>query len=252
MTRGPSCQRLPQQKWGVWDSSVPNPPCFLLSAFHFPIFGHPFILIFLCVDGGERDISVEANGNKCGGGREKNGKEHGQHAGNLHRLPHRDTVDNSALCCVTPRPRINAPVILYYHSCFQASWKCLGGGHPCRARHLVETLQWVWAAQNIPPGHLPLHHRPSTTGEKGKERTYGRGNHSGISIAGVLVGWHDWNPFATICFCRCIIVVAPLAGRVCVAQTVCRQPRPRLCWAAESRPGKLLTARCVTPCPLQW
>lgn len=84
------------------------------------------------------------------------------------------------LCDAAPsvslRPRINAPVILYYHSCFQASWKCLGGGHPCRARHLVETLQWVWAAQNIPPGHLPLHHRPSTTGEKGKERTYGREN----------------------------------------------------------------------------
>lgn len=77
---------------------------------------------------------------------------------------------------VSLRPRINGLVILYYHSCFQASWKCLGGGHPCRARHLVETLQWVWTAQNIPPGHLPLHHRPSPTGEKGKERTYGREN----------------------------------------------------------------------------
>lgn len=53
---------------GVWDRSAPHThtPCFLLSAFHLPIFGHPFILIFLCVDGGERDISIEANGNKCG------------------------------------------------------------------------------------------------------------------------------------------------------------------------------------------
>lgn len=73
-------------------------------------------------------------------------------------------------------PRINVLVILYYHSCFQASWECPGGGHPCHTRHLVETLQWVWTAQNIPPGHLPLHHRPSTTGEKGKKCTYGREN----------------------------------------------------------------------------
>lgn len=92
-----------------------------------------------------------------------------------------------------------------------------------------------------------LHYR-----RNGWEAHIWKGKHSDVSFAEVLVGWYDWNPFATICFCRCIIVVAPLAGRVCVAQTVCRQPRPRLCWAAESRPGKLLAARCITPCPLQW
>lgn len=36
----------------------------------------PFIFI-VYVDGGERDSSVEKNGDKCGGGREENGKEHG-------------------------------------------------------------------------------------------------------------------------------------------------------------------------------
>lgn len=83
----------------------------LLSVTRFPfdlfLSVHPFIYFLLlpCADGGKRDISVEKNGNKCGGGREENGKEHGQHAGNLHCLPHRDTVDDSAFCCLTARHR---------------------------------------------------------------------------------------------------------------------------------------------------
>lgn len=42
------------------------------------------IVLLMCVvrfivyvDGGERDSTVEENGDKCGGGREENGKEHG-------------------------------------------------------------------------------------------------------------------------------------------------------------------------------
>lgn len=139
--------------------------------------------------------------------------------------------------------QINMLIILYFHS--QASWNCPRGGYACYSRHFVETLQWVWTAKNIPPGHLPLHHHPSTAREKGKERTGGRAKHSTFHLQRFLL-------VGIIIFCCWLIIIIPLAGRVCVAQTVCRQPRPRLCWTAESWPGKFLTARCITPCSLQW
>lgn len=63
-------------------------------------------------------------------------------------------------------------VVLYFQFHFQASWNCPGGGYPRHPRHSVETLQRVWAAENLPPGHLPVHHRPSTTREKGKGLAY--------------------------------------------------------------------------------
>lgn len=46
--------------------------------------------------------------------------------------------------------------------------------------------------------------------------------------------------------------VVPFVGGVCVAQAVSRQPRPRLCWASESWPGKLPVAGCISFCPFQW
>lgn len=65
-------------------------------------------------------------------------------------------------------------VFLHVHFHSQASWKCPGRGYTSHSRHFVETLQRVWTAENIPHGHLPVHHRPSTTREKGKENTFKR------------------------------------------------------------------------------
>lgn len=56
---------------------------------------------------------------------------------------------------------------LFVFACWQASWKCPRRDYACRTRHFVETLQRVWTAQNVPSGHVPLHHHPSTTRETG-------------------------------------------------------------------------------------
>lgn len=70
--------------------------------------------------------------------------------------------------------QVIALVILYFYFHSQASWNCPRWGYTCHTWHFVETLQWVWTAENIPPGHLPIHHRPPTTREKGKGHTYKR------------------------------------------------------------------------------
>lgn len=143
-------------------------------------------------------------------------------------------------------------VVLSSHLNSQASWNCPGGGHPCHSRHPVETLQWVWAAENVPPGHLPVHHRPSTTREKGKGLAYERWKHQAHVFHLRFTGRSGWSRSEPIVFCCWITVVAPPTGRVCVAQDVCRQPRPRFCGTAESRPGKLPTACRIASHPLQW
>lgn len=53
-----------------------------------------------------------------------------------------------------------------------------------------------------------------------------------------------------VCMSR-LNVTGTLAGRVCVAQAVRRQPRPRFCRATEGRPGELPAAHRVAPGPLQ-
>lgn len=119
------------------------------------------------------------------------------------------------------------------------------GRYSCSTWHSVETLQWVWAAQNIPPCNLPLHHHPSTTREKGEWRK-------------IMTNWKKKS--TCVIFSSCgnnvsifsLVGFLSLAGRVCLAQAVSRQPGPRLCWAAESRSGKLLAASCITSCPFQW
>lgn len=50
----------------------------LSDSFFFMIVLLVYVACFIVyVDGGERDSTVEENGDKCGGGREENGKEHG-------------------------------------------------------------------------------------------------------------------------------------------------------------------------------
>ena len=56
------------------------------------LFPHAYAIFVVFADGGKRDSSVEKNGDQCDGGREENREEHGQHAGNLYCLPHRNTV----------------------------------------------------------------------------------------------------------------------------------------------------------------
>lgn len=60
----------------------------------------PFFLLTFCADGGKGVSSVEKNGDQCGRSREENGKEHGEHAGNVHGLPHRNTVGVNQFCCI--------------------------------------------------------------------------------------------------------------------------------------------------------
>lgn len=48
-------------------------------------------------------------------------------------------------------------------------------------------------------------------------------------------------------FFPCVVVIL---GRVCVAQTVSRQPGPRLCGAKEGWTGKLPFTGGITSCPL--
>lgn len=68
------------------------------------------MLVFLffpptfCADGGKGVGFVEKNGDQCGRSREENRKEHGEHAGNVHGLPHRNTVGvtpSNLLCCTS-------------------------------------------------------------------------------------------------------------------------------------------------------
>lgn len=76
-------------------------------------------------------------------------------------------------------------ICFHFHS--QASWNCPRRGNTCRSGHFVETLQWVWTAENVPPGHLPVHHRPSTTREKGKRHTYRRWTYQAHTVHLLLV-----------------------------------------------------------------
>lgn len=53
-------------------------------------------------DGGEGLSSVEKNGDQCRRSGEENREEHGEHAGNVHSLPHRNKVGVTPLnlfCC---------------------------------------------------------------------------------------------------------------------------------------------------------
>lgn len=227
--------------------------------------------LVVCVDGGKRDCSAEKNGDQRGGGREENGEEHGEHAGNVHGLPHRNTVCMTlfVFCFVLEKCTIKV-----FWTC---TFLCMDSKEIVHC--LVKFTASLETFENIPfilffllAGQLKvcqkglcLPHRTlcgdATASLNCSERTFWSRTLTSSSLRyqrnglvtyiwkenkSLLVGKFLKSPLA-----NCYWIVN-LAGRVRVAQVVCRQPRPGLRRATESRPGELLAARRVASRPFQW